>query len=172
MNQPDELDPQQLTQATSRQLPAAAALSDETAALREGWLALGKTLDAENAGFQEESLLARLSQADKSASAAVELAGRPAETSKLWPLALGAALALAMMVAVVRTAFYGPAAELIVVTPAPAESPEIVQNDSPTIVPEAEPAIAAWSDPLDDEIERATEQLAARWPLAAASMIH
>lgn len=164
MNQPEEFDSQPLQQATSRQLPAGAALDGETAAMRTSWLALGQGLDAENASFDEQSLLARLAAP---ANQPVELARKPTETSQLWPMILGTALALAMMVAVVRTVFFGPATETLVVAPAPAELPLIVQGDSPTIThapetmePESTlPAIAAWSDPLDDQIERATEQL-------------
>jgi hypothetical protein len=153
MNEPNELDPMQLEQATSR---TPAPLDGETAALHEGWLALGRAIDAENAGFREDTLLARLAEPRIDAPSS-PLVIRPASSvAGYWMPLVAAALALAMLFAVVRTLSFGSREEVAVTNPDRETHPPEVA------VPEiaAEPAaIAAWSDPLDDEIDTALTQL-------------
>jgi hypothetical protein len=76
---------------------------------------------------------------------------------------LGTALALAMLIAVVRTMNLVPEGGGLAGQPNPAvPSPPESPLDPPMNSQETEsPAIAAWSDPLDDEIDSAFIQLRA-----------
>jgi hypothetical protein len=138
--QPDNLS--ELEQATSRKLPPGAPLDNDTAELRDGWLALGRSLDVENAGFREEDLLARLLTDSESAL----VAPRPPAPSRerFWPALLASALALAILVAAVRFWFAN-------------ENNEDLAGNAPTSGQSDDPATIAaeWSDPLDDELDAA-----------------
>ena len=139
-------DQKQLEQATSRSLPPDSELEDDAAELRSGWLALGRALDGENAGFREEDLLARLLTSG-TREHEPPTPTRTAQLGRLWPALLASALALTVLVAVARTLWVG--------------NPR--QTASPTIPdqPGAAMATAAtdWEDSLDDELDEAAERV-------------
>jgi hypothetical protein len=138
--QPDNMT--EFEQATSRTLPQGAPLDNETAELRDGWLALGRSLDVENAGFREEDLLARLLTDSESPL----VAPRPlaASRERFWPALLASALALAILVAGVRFWFTNESDERLA-----GNAPASGQGDDTATI------AAEWSDPLDDELNAA-----------------
>jgi hypothetical protein len=162
MNEHEELDRDELERATSRSLADGAPRDSRSAALRDGWLALGRAVESGNAGFREDVLLERLSARCASQPSPQPALVEPAAKSTslpLWPLLLGAALALAMMVAVVRTLNLGSTGGTVVPPPLVVqEHPSVPAPIAPESA-EAPAAIAAWTDPLDDEIEQALTQL-------------
>ncbi|MDX1947993.1 MAG: hypothetical protein SFU86_21520 [Pirellulaceae bacterium] len=176
MNDDSELDPRLLDAATSPPSLEGEPAAEFVRAERSAFLALGRALDAENVAFREDEFLARLQQgfAAPETAPAVSVPARARGRSELWPLLFGAALSLAMMVAIVRIMQCGPESASLVLPP-PNTIPEIVQvapADIPSVTLPADPAptpdngaelpeIVAWTDPLDDEIEAATTQLQA-----------
>lgn len=138
--QPDNVT--ELEQATSRQLRPGAPLDNDTAELRDGWLALGRSLDAENASFREEDLLARL-LTDSESPLVVPRPPAPSR-ERFWPALLASALALAILVGVVHVWFANESNEALV-----GNGPTSSLGDDVTSI------AAEWSDPLDDELDAA-----------------
>lgn len=147
-----------LEQATARQLPADTTLDSETAALREGWLALGQLLDA------AESV---------SGPAAPLPSVPPAPAPRSWQW-LGAvvALAVSLLVAGVVTWQLFPgrdsgergSGQHAVKNPAPVPSPQSVQPPEPLGVPEksqlvTRPVQESWDGTLDEGITKAYQEL-------------
>ena len=141
MNDHEALTPEQLNLATSRSLPADVPLDADTSLLREGWLALGHAAESAADGFDSQALLLRLQAELLAPPQPVEI---KQQQSSWWPAILGAALALSMLVALLRSLPEGA-------------SPSQVSNGSAQTKDLA--AVAAWSDPLDDEIDRAAQRV-------------
>ena len=146
MNDQSPLSAEQLAQATSRALPPDAALDVETVSLREGFLHLGRAVEAANSDFDEAALLSKVMGASRPAA-------RPEK--RWWPLVLTAALAASALVAIVRTVAVLPGSrnEITVTSKAP-HQPAIVGSG-----PDAAASVSqlAWSDPLDEEIASAQD---------------
>lgn len=137
----------QLEQATNRSLPEGMPVDEEAVELREGWLAMGRALDSESVGFREEELLARLLPV-VNRDVALQGQERPSRTDRIWPALLASALALTLLVAVVRMFWRDGNDESIANSPSPSlPQTQLVRST------------AAWSDPLDDEILGAAERL-------------
>ncbi len=152
MNDRPPLDQQQLEHATSRELPADVQLDDETRSLREGWLALGRAVERSNGEFDAGALAARL-QAELVTVQPAESARKQANSS-WWTVLLGTALALTMMVAAIRS--LNNDSGQLPVTNNPIQQDETIAI-APTDAVVDETALAAWSDPLDEELDKASE---------------
>ena len=153
MNDRQPHDRQQLELATSRELAADVQLDDETRSLREGWLALGRALEQSRSGFDAEALATQL-QTEFATIQPVE-AARKQVNSSWWTVLLGTALALTMLVAAIRSLNNDGSGQLPV-----ANQPTASDEPSTIAPPDAaveKAALAAWSDPLDDEIDEASE---------------
>jgi hypothetical protein len=162
MNDRHEFDQQQLEQATSRELLADLTLDEETRSLREGWLALGRALEQSRSDFDADSLATQL-QAELTAVQPAETA-RKQVTPSWWPLLLGMALALTMLVAAIRSLNDDSGQLPVANHPTTSDEPSAI---APADAAVADAAVAAWSDPLDDELDEASElmqSLAARPP--------
>jgi hypothetical protein len=175
MNDEPVLNEEQLRLATSRHLPANAALDAETAALREGFVALGSALEA-TGQFDEAGLIERLRKVTVPEKPGVEQCSRkgaeaqrnldcaaldslnpsPCSSAPLrenfagdWSLLFNAALAAAALIAIVRigTEWRRGERAAVAVVKAPNDT-AVVDND----VPAAAPLGIGWNDPLDDEI--------------------
>lgn len=160
MNDDHELTEEQLRLATSRALVEGAKLDAETAALREGFIALGSALESATGRFDEMGLIERLTASSHDVEDACELRSKSELVSRnWWTMVLSGALAAAALVAVIRIAIESRENVATVGPSQPALSaPE--QEDA-TLTSLAE----AWNDPLDDEIALAAEtigQLASR----------
>lgn len=148
-----------LEQATARQLPADTPLDSETAALREGWLALGQLLEA----------------AESAAGPAAPLPAippTPAPRSWKW-LGRVVALAASLLVAGVVAWQLFPGSDSgqhAVKTPEPAPTPQLVQTPEPALAPEKnqvagqpgqqpKPAQESWDGTLDESITQAYQDL-------------
>jgi hypothetical protein len=143
MNDESRLTAEQLAQATSRALPADAALDSQTALLRDGFLQLGQSIEAANSDFDEAAFLSKL-------TAANETTLRP-KTRNWWPLVLTAALAASALVAIVRITLAPADRNNIAIAP---EQPSMYE-DPPGAADSS--AQLAWSDPLDEEIASAQD---------------
>jgi hypothetical protein len=156
MNDESQHGREQLEAATSRSLRTNAALDAETSALRDGFMALGRAVEAAATDYDEAALIARVQSACRH-EAAIELPNRNA--SRLWPLVLSGALAAAALVAAVRIAVTWPADTSVVVTqPAPAAAGD---SHVDPLTPTDDSAVAgSWHDPLDEEIAAAQSSLA------------
>lgn len=152
----------QLEAATSRAPEAGGELDAETAALRNGFFALGRALDTAAAEYDEAAAIARL-QALCAENASVTAAGRTRRWTQLWEVVLGGALAASALIATVRIVASWRAADAVVVTPsAPRDNqvavlPETSGDDSAQDVWQQPDA---WNDPLDEEIVAAEDSLA------------
>lgn len=156
MTSDQQLDRQQLEAATSRLLPADAVLDAETSTLRDGFIALGKAVEA--ADYDEAALLARVQAACVNDDASPQ--PRAISTAS-WTLLLSGALAASALIAMARIAVSWPDRHQVVVAP---PSPERDEVDSATASFDA--SLPAWDDPLDDEIAAAENSLAdlsGRW---------
>lgn len=142
MTDRDPFDRKLLELVTSRS-PAPEASRDESAAeLREGWLAMGRSLDCENASFNEADLLAQLLTGVERPIEPLRPA-RAKKRDRLWPALLASALALGLLVAVMNTWWVGNQSKIAI---------------APTT---EQPAVAAawWTDPLDDELDAAAQRV-------------
>jgi hypothetical protein len=148
MNDDQELTRTELEQATARQLSPEVPLEPETAALRDGWLALGSLLDGAGQRLDQAALAARL-QAELIDPPRPVQPARHATGSSWWPAIVGTALALTMLVAVIRSLPRGAVTK-------PGGTSGLATNE-----PDQWPEPAAWSDPLDDQIGQAAEQVQA-----------
>jgi hypothetical protein len=179
MNDDRPLNEEELRLATSRVLPAGAALDSETAALREGFLAFGTALEASAGPFDEEALVARLRQSPGDVGRVaedtpIEMDSIPDSSNsihgpsipqkqnheRVWQIVIGAALAATALIAIVRITKQSPTISAVVSLPQP-------KHDSSQAVERASLAtsLAFWNDSLDDEIALAAvnlEQLAER----------
>ena len=161
MNDEQRLNAEQLWLATSRRLPADTALDAETAAWREGFIALGSALET---AVDETDLLDRLRVSVRAASdRAAEFTDEhgclrmrqelvvpsSAKSAAPWALLFSAALAAATLIAIVRIGTEwqrgNNAAVAVVQTPGNAA---VAQND----VQQPVPLPVGWNDPLDDEL--------------------
>lgn len=157
------LDRLQLEAATSRKQPSGAALGGETSALRDGFMALGRAVEAAaDADFDEAALVARVQ-----AMSAVESAPiRPVRAVGInWPVLLSGALAAAALIALVRIAANLPESDQIVIAPRAATQDSTLPHeqgfaDNGSSDPASDSANLAWDDPLDDEIAAAQSNLA------------
>src|SRR5262245_474882 len=150
MNDEPELTAEQLLQATSRVLPPDTALDARTAALRDGFLDLGRAVEAAAGDFDEAALVAKLTSACSGAEV------RPQERRSWIPLVLAAALAASALVAIVRTAAVWPAATVAGTAPPGSGGSEALAKSATTPGGALDNArLLAWSDPLDEEIASA-----------------
>jgi hypothetical protein len=138
----------QIEQATARQLPPGASLDHETRTLRHGWLALGGSLERTAQGLDQAALVASLQAELIDQPQRVQPAAQSGSRS-WWPAVLGTALALTMLLAVVRSLPWGGSTDL--------DGQTVLTTGPDSYLPEP----AAWSDPLDDEIVQAAEQVQA-----------
>jgi hypothetical protein len=137
----------QLEQATNRSLPDGMPVDEETVELRGGWLTMGRALDSESVGFRDEELLARLLPV-AIREVVPHRQERPSGTDRIWPALFASALALTLLVAVVRIFWRDGNDGSIANSPSPSlPQTQLVHST------------AAWSDPLDDEILGAAERL-------------
>jgi hypothetical protein len=150
MTSDQQFNRQQLEAATSRLLPADTVLDAETSTLRDGFIALGKAVEA--ADYDEAALLARVQAACESDRTPPQ--PRAISTAS-WTLLLSGALAAAALIAMARIAVIWPDRHQVVVAP---PSPELDEVDSATASFDA--WLPAWDDPLDDEIAAAENSLA------------
>jgi len=153
MHDESEQNEKQLRLATSRSQSVGASLDAETAAERDGFLALGGALDAAAGQFDEAALIARLQQSCLSKeAAAVVLPSR--RTASTWQMAFGVALAAAALVAIVRIttplSVMLPANKIAVAKHETPQSPGA--NRTPDAAEMISPSRGPWLDPLDDEI--------------------
>jgi len=128
--------------ATSRSLAPETSRDELAAELRQGWLAMGRSLDCENASFNEADLLGRL-LTDVERPIEPLRPARAKQRDRFWPALLASALALGLLVAVMNTSWVGNQSKV-------------------AIVPTTEqPAVAAalWTDPLDDELDAAAQRV-------------
>jgi len=155
-------DQKQLEQATTRSLPLgtpfddSTALDDNTAALRDGWLSLGSAVDRANADFSESELLTQV-LAVQDVNPRVEPARpatmpQPVEAWRGWPAILAGALALTMLLAVARTLWEASREPIAANSPVTPES--LPSSDAYTAGDES-----GWSDPLDEELDEAAEEV-------------
>jgi hypothetical protein len=165
MNSSETQDRPQLEAATSRSLAPDAALDAETSSLREGFITLGRVVEAASADYDEAALIARVRSACADQTPAVEVRRR----SSPWPLVLGGALALSALIAIVRIVVTWPAAnDAVVHAPsAPTRTNDSPREPSPTQVAgdgaeamSADQSALAWDDSLDEEIAAAQSRLA------------
>jgi hypothetical protein len=131
-----------LERTTSRSLGSGTPLDEAAAELREGWLAMGRSLDRENTSFDEADLLARL-LADVERPVELSSPAHAGPKDRLWPALLTSALALSLLVAVMNSPWVGNQPNIAV---APT-------NEQPAV------AAAQWTDPLDDELDAAAQQV-------------
>jgi len=127
--------------ATSRSLSPGTPLDEGATELREGWLAMGRSLDCENASFHEADLLARL-LTDVERPVELSPSASARQNERLWPALLASALALGLLVAVMNMSWFGNQPKVAI---APT-------NEQPAVV-------AQWTDPLDDELDAAAQQV-------------
>jgi hypothetical protein len=153
MSDEPKLTAEQLQQATARALPPDAALDAETTALRDSFLQFGRAVEAGNRDFDEAALLASLTATCLPAEPAASVAPTGKRETNWLPLVLTAALAASALLAIVRTVAVWPAADAVV-TVQP-QSPAIAKTPAPETNSIEDPALFAWSDPLDDEIASA-----------------
>lgn len=172
MNDDQELDQAQLEAATSRSLPAGVTLDAETSALRDGFIAWGRTVESTAADYDEALLLARL-QASCADEGRPAVAAQSRRASDIWVVIAGGVLAASALIAVVRIASSWPAGDSVVVTrqaphetnvaTAPAvprqHAKQPIVADDPGTHALAFDSIATWADPLDDEIAAAQTSL-------------
>lgn len=156
MSEDAKITEEQLQQATSRALPAA-PLDAQTAALREGFLQFGRAVEAANADFDEAALVAKLTQSLTTENSPTVVAPHK-EQNSWWPALLTAALAASALVAIVRIVAVSPGPDTVVVAPA-APEPNAAQPTVPETNLDELPLLAAWSDPLDDEIASAQDEV-------------
>jgi hypothetical protein len=128
--------------ATSRALAPCVSRDEWAAELREGWLAMGRSLDSENASFNEADLLARL-LTDVERPIEPLRPARARQRDRLWPALLASALALGLLVAAMNTSWVGNPTKIAIAPP----------NEQPTV------DAALWIDPLDDELDAAAQQV-------------
>jgi len=147
MNDEFELTDEQLRLATTRSLPAGAALDPETAATRDDFVALGSALDSAAGQFDESALIVRLQKSCPEFRAGCVNIKRRLAARDWWMIALSGALAAAALVAVVRIASESKqSAPRIAVNAAPHDS-KAMKKDTATAG-----LTTAWNDPLDDEL--------------------
>jgi hypothetical protein len=141
--------------ATSRALDPAAPPAAGPGELRSAWLALGRALDQENADFREADFLVQLqSQLGGEAVAPKRRAVLPkrravlpkrragADRGRVWPALLASAVALSVLVIVMRSSWIrGP--ESRAVSGGTAHESAVDQSD------------LAWSDALDEQLDAA-----------------
>jgi hypothetical protein len=160
MNDREQLDRQQLEAATSRSLHATRALDSETSALRDGFITLGRSVEAAAADYDEAALIARVQAACLNDDAPVMPARRGAP---VWALLLSGVLAASALIAVVRiVAIWTDSAAVVAQPTLPTRNtedpqPDALVNDGTS---SAADAAIAWDDPLDDEIAAAQSSLA------------
>jgi hypothetical protein len=158
MNDEQLLNEEQLRLATSRTLPADVLLTEETAALREGFVALGKSLEVASGPIDEAGLVERLcklatEEFSRGGAEARRVRTRVAESAQSdWSLLVGTALALATLIAIVRISTEWQRADIGAVAVAKAPPDAAVATSD---VPEPAPLEISWNDPLDAEIAQA-----------------
>ena len=147
MNYEYKLNDDQLRLATSRHLPPGTSLDTETAAARDHFLTLGAALESASSDLDESAIISHISRE--------QTCSRTPATNNAWPLLLCCALAASAVFAIVR-----------IVTMTPESGPQIAVVTEPnreTTIQHQTPAvgrsIAAWNDPLDDEIALAAATL-------------
>ena len=142
-----------LEQATARQLPADTTLDSETAALREGWLALGQLLEAAESASGPAAPLPAVPPV-------------PARRSWTW-LGVVAALAASLLVAGLATwqLFPGSDTGQHAKAPEAARTPQSVQPQEPVHIPEKTQLAtksgqdSSWDGTLDESITNAYQEL-------------
>jgi hypothetical protein len=155
MTSDEQLDRQQLEAATSRTLPADSPLDAETSALREGFLTLGRAVDAAGADFDEAELVARV----RSTCASQPTLLAPSAAPRNWSLMLAGILAASALIALVRIVATWPAiGDALVVKPPKGTPAQIAKLSSREA--EGQGAGVTWDDPLDEEIAAAESSLA------------
>jgi hypothetical protein len=150
---PDNLHPDQneLQQATSRTLPAGAALSADGAAERDGFLALGAALESAAGQLDEAALIAQLKKSALVFESGAVTIRAPRRSESSWQAALSIALAAAALVALARIAIQSP--DVLRPKNALTAQHETAPGGEPNVAAEHMPASrSAWLDPLDDEI--------------------
>jgi sirohydrochlorin ferrochelatase len=152
MNDRQQHDRQQLEHATSRELPADVQLDDRARSLREGWLALGRAVERSGSEFDSDALTARL-QAELATIQPAEAARQQANAS-WWAVLLGTALALTMLIAAIRSLNNDGGQLPVANHPAAIGEPRTITSTNSAV---EEAALGAWSDPLDEELDKASE---------------
>ena len=148
MNEPlSQLEPR-LEQATSRRLPDGTTLDSETAALREGWLAMAQLLEAADSA---------------SASAAPVRPLPPADSRRTWKAAVAAAIAASLLIGSVlawKLSSGGNSVEQVAKDRAPSQQPEPLRapDRGLTAFPVAVPDTSS-DESLDEGIARAYQEL-------------
>lgn len=136
-----------LETATSRSLVAEAPQGEALQELRAAWLAMGRSLDAENADLREEALLMKL-RGELAALPAVQLgASQAGNRERIWPAVLASAVALSLLMLVMFLAGRGPK---------PAGSGDGVAQWSPNVIQDA----IAWTDAVDGDLDAALQRAA------------
>ncbi len=151
MNDQEPHDRKVLEAVTSRSLAPDEPLAPGPEELRGFWLAMGQDLDEENADFREADLLARLQLRPEFRVALPERpASAPSRRGRVWPALLSSALALSLLVLVMRSAWFSDPASVAVQPGSNSESAETWSDDELT-----------WNDALDDELDVASERVSA-----------
>jgi hypothetical protein len=155
MTHPQPRDQKQLEQATSQSPSGGAPLDDESAALREGWLALGGAVDRANRDFREEDLLKSLLAAGVSDARFIQKHEAPynaGSAKSYWPALLAGALALTALVAV-SIAWWRVSGDRTTAG-APDPPPAPLSGDDAWAAD-----VGVWSDPLDDELAETAQHV-------------
>jgi hypothetical protein len=152
----DKLTRDLLDRATSR---SASPSSDDAASLRQGFLALGRAIDAAQSEWSEADLLSRLDLA----AAATARQKKEQQSTLLYWFAAGV-LAASALFATARILLTGPGdvQEVVATQPAPDASSQEAAIAAEQGHQEAEAKGLAgrdWSDPLDQELAAAENTL-------------
>jgi hypothetical protein len=134
MNDDVNLTDEQVKLATTRSLPADAALDAETVAVHESFMALGSALESSGGQFDEAALIARLEESWLREQKRVR---RPSQRD-WWTIVVSGALAAAVLVVIGWIGWGLRHRDALVAVP-PSANHSLPLTD-------------AWNDPLDDEI--------------------
>ena len=155
MNGDIQFTDEQLRLAASRSLPPGSELDAETAALREGFLALGEAIEANTLKFDEAALLGRLKAVCQEPDR-IALADSRRPKHALWQIVLSGALAAAALFAVARISIQWRQAETIALAPAIGTG---LGNSNWATTNEHLVNSILWQDPLDEQIALAQAQI-------------
>jgi hypothetical protein len=162
MNEEIQFNEEQLRLTTTRSLVPGAEIDTETALARERFLALGQSLEAAGANFDEAALVEKLKASCLSAPASVSLVDRrQASSVKLWHFVLGGVLALLVLVSLAWLSLLQPSQSTVAKSPSPAPSGVVTTAQDTDATNLTAESTSPWIDSLDDEI--AVAQFQVQW---------
>jgi len=136
---------EQLRLATTRSLTTQEPLEAETASAREAFLALGSSVEAAAANFDEAALVQRLTETCLPQAPVVQA---PAMHRNWWPLIASGAIAAGMLLAIAQIASERQQHNV----PIAGGSQTAIATPKTTKSSEVAAVSELWNDPLDDEI--------------------